>query len=192
MRMSRFDASIRQYYQGKVLADDKVEVILARTGTRKRLGVRYYQVLAAAAILLVAFVGLQRHLDSAALKERVLGEIAMNHRKQLDVEFAADHYLELQNKLDRLDFPIAPGRSAFARNYRLVGGRYCSIQGQLAAQLKVEDKISGELLTFYVVPLSVELQGFSDSEQTFGDVHIRLWQEDDRFFALAGAAPEGR
>jgi anti-sigma factor RsiW len=135
--------------------------------------------------LLIAFVGLQNHLESSALKERVLAEVAMNHRKQLDVEFVADQYLQLQQELDRLDFSIVPKGSALTRNYRLVGGRYCSIQGQLAAQLKVEDKMSGEWLTLYIAPLNDELQRLSSSDQTHSGVYIRLWQEDERFFALA-------
>ena len=141
--MSRFDQHIKQYYERQKLDNAKVEAILAQTG-RPRRRWRYYYRTAAAAVLLVAAVGLQNHLDNTALKTRVLDEVAMNHQEQLDVEFAADHYLEMQHRLDRLDFSIVPKSSALTRNYRLVGGRYCSIQGELAAQLKVEDKISGE------------------------------------------------
>ena len=187
--MSRFDEKIREYYESKELAEDRVEAILARSGRgrgRSRWS-RYYPMVAAAAVLAVAFVGLQRHVENVSLKEGVLGEIAMNHGKELDVEFAADKYLELQGRLDRLDFSILPARSALVRNYRLVGGRYCSIRGELAAQLKVEDKVSGEWLTLYITPLTDQLERISSSEEIFEGVHIRCWQEEGRFFALAGS-----
>jgi len=139
-----------------------------------------------AAVLLIAFVGIHTHLEREGLTARVVAEIAMNHRKDLGVEIASDQFQVVQEKLDKLDFPILPARQELIRNYALVGGRYCSIQGALAAQLKIRDRISGELLTLYVTPLTGELEGIGELAEEVDGVHVRMWRENGRFFGLAG------
>jgi anti-sigma factor RsiW len=119
------------------------------------------------------------------MTERVLAEISMNHHKRLEVEVASDQYQVVQAGLGQLDFPILPTRKELLKNYALVGGRYCSVQGGLAAQLKVRDRVSGELLTLYVTHLTDELERIDPLDANFDGVHIRLWQENGRFFALA-------
>ncbi len=193
--MRNFNETIKEYYSGKLLPTEKVEAILLKsTGLRKSLFSRYYQFAGVAAVLLIVFAGLYWQFNQATITQGVLAEIAMNHHKRLDVEVASDQYQVVQEKLDRLDFSIFPDRRDLIENYTLVGGRYCSIHGGLAAQLKVRDKISGELLTLYVTKLTDELEGITPLNAEFDGVQIRLWKENGRFFALAGykEAPKGR
>jgi len=67
----------------------------------------------------------------------------------------------------------------------LIGGRYCSIQGGLAAQLKVRSKASGKVATLYVTTLTDKLQRIKGQRVVQDNVDIHLWQQQGRFFGLA-------
>ena len=193
------DDSIRDYYRGKALPDDRVEAILtsssaspsrepAEGGTGHRRVGRLYWLSGIAATLAVGLFGIHLALVRATLADSVLREIAMNHRKGLAVEVAADRYDLIQEKLDRLGFPVRPGDAGLLSGYELVGGRYCSINGGLAAQLKVRDRDTADLLTLYVTDLTETLDSIGAGERVFEGMRIRLWTEDSRFFALATEA----
>ena len=190
--MNSIDEKIREYYAGKALSEEKVDKLLKRASRQgRRPAGWYYRLAGIAAILAIGLVGLHAWLEGPDTAARVLAEIAMNHRKNLDVEVASDQYQVVQERLDRLDFPILPARQALIRNYALVGGRYCSIQGGLAAQLKVRDKVSGELLTLYVTRLTEELADIAPMDRALDEVHIRLWQDNGRLFGLAAQSRDG-
>ncbi|NIP30529.1 MAG: hypothetical protein GTO02_11210, partial [Candidatus Dadabacteria bacterium] len=53
----------------------------------------------------------------------------MNHNKKLSVEVVSKDYSELSLMLKKLDFALVKPDSQFTKNYELLGGRYCSIQG---------------------------------------------------------------
>ncbi len=185
--MKDFDETIHKFYSGKSLSPDSVSAILSKSSTlRKSLLRRYYTLAAVAAVLLIVFIGLHQQLNRATMAHGVLAEVAMNHLKGLNVEVASNQYEVVREKLDRLDFPILPGRKELIESYTLLGGRYCSIHGGLAAQLKLRDKNTGQLLTLYVTKLTKKLGGLTPLDAERDGVPIRLWQENGRFFALAG------
>jgi len=45
--------------------------------------------------------------------------------------------------LDQIKFPLMPTDEDFRREYTLIGGRYCSIRIQRAAQLRVRKNATG-------------------------------------------------
>jgi hypothetical protein len=185
--MSNFEETIRRYYSSKSLPAEKVETILANsTRSRRRFFPPYYKFVGMTVLLLIGFIGLYLHLHKATMIENVLAEMAMNHQERLKVEVTSDRYQVVQEKLGELDFSILPLKSEFLMNYTLLGGRYCSIHGGLAVQLKVQDKASGELLTLYVTKLTAELENITPLDAEFAGLRIRLWKEDDRLFGLAG------
>jgi RNA polymerase sigma factor (sigma-70 family) len=92
---------------------------------------------------------------------------------------------EEREALDRLDFDLEPTAVRLA-GLALVGGRYCSIQGQIAAQLKVVDPASKEILTLYVTRIDDELEQLAPLDERYEDLYMRCWRDGERFFALAG------
>ena len=139
--MDNCEKHIQGYYAGKSLSDRKIAAILTEGEQVYRRGIaRYMPIFATAAVLIIGFLFLNRHLESNRLNRQVLAEIAMNHSKQLNVEIATTRYDILQTKLDRLDFALRPADHALQETYTLIGGRYCSIQGELAAQLKLRHR----------------------------------------------------
>ena len=187
--MSDLERSIGAYYVEKKLSAERVEAIL-RQCKRPRFWQRHYKALSVAAVLVLFCAGVYRHVEQTQYKERVLAEIAMNHRKDLSVEVEATQYRSLQEKLDSLDFDLAPSPVHLA-GLALVVGRYCSIQGKLAAQLKVFDPASAEMLTLYVTSLDGALAQLTPLDEEYEMLHMRCWRDGDRFFALAGYKPRG-
>ncbi|NKB70240.1 MAG: hypothetical protein GKR89_24480 [Candidatus Latescibacteria bacterium] len=179
--MASLDDKIKSYYQSRSLPEAQVERLLEQTQGKPRLQ-RYYWLAGCAAVLLVGLVWWSgRGRDPA---DRVLAEVAMNHVKGLAVEVTADHYGALQEGLDKLDFVVLPPPD-ICDQYALVGGRYCSILGGLAAQLKVRDADSDQMLTLYVTRNTDELRRIGYREAQWEGVEVSMWGADNRFFALA-------
>ena len=116
----------------------------------------------------------------------VAKEIAVNHNKHLAIEFPTGDYHELNRLMDKLDFSSVISKRLPPGQYRLLGGRYCSIQGQLALQLKLQDR-AGNRYTLYQAPLNKLLTGIQQGEQIIDGVRITLWREAGLLFGLASS-----
>ncbi len=183
--MNELDALVKDYYRGRRLSSQLAEVTLAlASGKRTPERVWHLRIAALAAVLVAGFLAVHFHLAAQSTTERVLGEIAMNHQKQLAVEVATESYADLRAAMDRLDFDIEPARVVSAA-YDLVGGRYCSIQGSLAAQIKIRERGTGRMLTLYAAELTPERANIERQERVHDGVRIKLWSEGDVFFGLA-------
>jgi len=133
---------------------------------------------------LMLTVSLFIYYPTKKIEELVYKEVAMNHNKQLDVEFNDKDYHTLTQAMTKLEFPLVePHR--IGDNYSLIGGRYCSIQGALAAQLKVKNTTTGNLDTLYIAPLTENLNKISAKKFSYNGVVIRLWHTKELFYALA-------
>lgn len=142
--------------------------------------------LSLAASLLIAVI-LVFILSVDNVSERVAREVAMNHNKALEVEYQTDSFEVLSQYMNKLDFSLqVPSDKAF-KNFTLVGGRYCSIQGQLAAQIKLADN-SGQVYTLYQTRSGEHLESISVGRMQLDQVDIRLWEEQGFLFALAAMA----
>jgi len=64
------------------------------------------------------------------------------------------------------------------------GGRYCSIQGELAAQISLTDA-EGKPCTLYIAPLRGAVEEIGEGEHRAESVTIRFWRDNGRLFALA-------
>jgi len=152
--------------------------------------------LAVAASLLLVLLGsgvfLLQPNHNADFSWLVAKEIAVNHNKHLAIEFPTGDYRELNRLMDKLDFSGVISKRLASGEYRLLGGRYCSIQGQLALQLKLQDR-AGNLYTLYQAPLNKMLSGIQQGEQLIDGLHITLWREAGLLLGLASSqaqAPE--
>lgn len=182
--MKRIDEQIDAHYRAKHLSDDRVNRILrARKAGVGRGTIR--TAIATAAVLIVGFGLYARYESRQSVTHRVLQEITMNHEKGLDIEVASADYRDLQSRLDRIDFDISPS-TEIRGSFELLGGRYCSIQGELAAQLKIRHTMSGIIHTLYVTRMTSELTEIPEHTSMSTGTPIRLWKEGARLFGLAG------
>ncbi len=188
----RLDSAIKDYYGNQTLSDETIDTILESAGAQETAGtpprsserVWYARLAAMAALLVFGFGIFHVWFLERDLTDRVLGEIAMNHLKELSVEIASADYAIVQDGLDQLDVSILPPEQMRQR-FELIGGRYCSIEGGLAAQLKLRERESGQVQTLYATRMTNALEGIAPQESLHDDVRITLWSEGEVFFALA-------
>lgn len=185
------DEQVRAFYAHQALSPERAQEILD-AAARKRGSRRRMLWFAAAALVLVMASGilLSSWFNARALGDRVAAEVVMNHRKDLSVEIAETRWPELGARLDKLGFALTEPRR-LAAEYSLVGGRYCSIQAQLAAQLEIRHD-SGRSATLYVTELSSKLASLPGTERQRGDVLIEVWEEGGLLYALARDSARGR
>ena len=127
-----------------------------------------------------------RHSGSSSLLRAVASEIAMNHRKQLALEFSAADYRDLARRMEKLDFRLVAPADPEAAQLHLLGSRYCSIQGRLAAQLRLRDD-TDRVHTLYETDASQKLRSAAVGEIKVANVRVRTWTDGDVFYGLAVA-----
>ncbi len=155
---------------------------------RSRVAVTSAAAAAALVLLFLVFPGLRGAgtEGTESLADSIVREIALNHSKNLAVEFAAIEYPRLREQMGELDFPLRPPRHIAGGELRMLGGRYCSIRGRLAAQIKLEDE-HGRVLTLYQTSFDEHFDGLPELQREQDGIRIRVWREGDLLFALAGS-----
>ena len=120
----------------------------------------------------------------------VAEEVAINHLKRRPLEVRGDRLAALAGYFDALGFRLVDTRRP-ALGAQLLGGRYCSVQGVTAAQLRRRDP-AGRTQTLYQVPYDAARFGVLPdvgrgetprSLQVHG-LNVDLWVERGLLFAL--------
>ncbi len=147
----------------------------------------YWAIATCAIVLIFGFslfnstTGNRRHILE------LVDEIAINHNRNLEMEIKSNSLKEVASYLSRLDFPVIQSVRLPEDKWDLIGGRYCSVKRQFAAQLKLRNKVSQNICTLYQFekPSGVkEVDHFS--EHFAKGVKVNLWLERGMIFALAG------
>ena len=181
--MKKLEDNLKNYYLSKSLSKEKVDLLLNNSKLNRTS--RGIGKVAIAAILILGLVFTFYSYQNNSLEMRIIKEVAMNHNKHLAVEFAANDLSSLQSQLDKLDFSIVPAQSFISNSYRLMGGRYCSIQGNLAAQLKVENTKKNRVETLYITNLSGDLINLGSTNMSYNGANIKVWKDGGLLYAIA-------
>ena len=120
----------------------------------------------------------------------IAAEIALNHRKQLDIEVASNQWDVLQGAMPKLDFTLAASARPALAGLDLQGARYCSIGSAIAAQLRLQDAQGGRYTLYQFRAPDRLLQDeatlrIAAEQATEQDVEVILWQENGLLFGLA-------
>ena len=172
--------------EAKILKSDTQPTSTQSSNLHGWLASRNLQVvgiLFSVAIILGIFIGKNTFLNDN-ISNLVLEEISMNHNKRLAVEYPIQEYEALRTAMARLDFKLVPPK-ILSTNYQLIGGRYCSIQGRLAAQLKIRHTGDGKLATLYITPITERLATITTQQSVTDHVEITLWKNATYLYGLA-------
>ncbi len=152
---------------------------------------------AAAAVILLGVAVAAGHLmqrwpgAAAHAPQRVAEEVFTNHVKVYRADLESASLDEVRAYFVRLDFsPVTP--ALLVPGERLLGARYCTLLGRIAAQLKYHGA-DGELITYYQAAYDPERFGAlpvlerrqAPLEMVKHGVLIRLWVEQDVVVAQA-------
>jgi len=187
MNNELLDQQLRDYYTSQALSSDKVNALL-ETGQwidrpRRRWPARILAIVAAVAVVAGSLFLVER-MDSRGTTGRAAVEVAKNHAKQIAPEIHSASYKDIARGLDQLDFSIEPERKEMLAGLQVKGGRYCSIQGEMAAQISLTDA-SGKPCTLYIAPLQGPVERIREAILQEGNVTVRFWRDNGRLFALA-------
>ncbi len=140
----------------------------------------------AAALCLLVVSGLVMYSAATHSErtERTFREVAMNHATRLDLEFLEDSAPSIDQQMAKLPFSLVlPER--LGDNYELLGSRYCSLAGNLAAHVKMRDKNSGKSASLFVTSLTDELKPVNNASSDLNGLDVELFQEGGLFYAFA-------
>lgn len=195
MNKKHLNDHIKDHYSGQSLAPETVARLLAQNAVKKNVRpvgffVRRLHVFGAAAVIVAVIFSTSLMVRYTAEDNRwalrAAQEVALNHKKRLSTEFHGADYDSLRLQMSKLDFVLTAPARLRESGLRPVGARYCSIQGHLAAQIKLKDN-QGREYTLYQTHLPSPTATFSASDYMVDGVRIQEWQEAGLFFALAAS-----
>lgn len=144
---------------------------------------------AVTAILLVQFPG----KGTDEMPQLIAKEVVKNHLKLKPMEVTSASINEIRGYFSKLDFMPIESRFLASSGLQLIGGRYCSIQGVTAAQLRLKQGESLQTLyqTEYLPETFGKLPRVDMGEQPLSvysrGVRVEIWVEKDLLFALTDA-----
>ena len=139
----------------------------------------------AAVAVLVVIVGLSMRLTGSIDErgDRAVREVAMNHTTRLSFEFEGESLAELDSRMNQLPFELA-APSHLPSNAKVLGSRYCTLSGQLAAHVKMRDGSNGRPLSLFVTSSAAELNRLRGENRHLNGVDVELFSEGGLFYAL--------
>ncbi|MDH5394301.1 MAG: hypothetical protein OEY11_14030 [Gammaproteobacteria bacterium] len=145
------------------------------------------------ATLLICLLVAQSLLTTKlSIEEKIGSEVAKNHIKLKPLEIKTSQFEQLQHYFTELDFTPVLSRHINLNRQALIGGRYCSIQGITAAQLRLKDTTTGQLQSLYQTHYDKNvfsgIAGLTEGQQPV-TVHVKgltvdIWVEKGLLFAL--------
>ena len=174
---------LHEHYDDQNLSElqlDKLQNLSVDTNksTMKSLLAIAASALLAVSIYIVNFTGLNYGDISK--------EIAYNHNSQMQMEVFSESIDDIQSHLNRLGFSLIESAFLIGDNWELVGGRYCSISGKIAAQLQIKNLDTSKIYTFYQAKLPDQFFNLIQDKQISVDgVNVKIWQENGLLMGLA-------
>ena len=153
MKQGNLKKVMREYIEKVSLSDDQLESLLQlqKGKVENKHSAMQYRWIAVAAVFFVAIGNLFYFVSSPqlALDQRIGSEVAKNHINLKPLEIQTSSIQEIRGFLTQLDFLPIESVLLKGGTKNLIGGRYCSIQGVIAAQLRLKDSKTGQIQSLY-------------------------------------------
>ena len=176
---------LKKHYDEKRLAPERMATLTAHAHDAQG---PLWGLIALAATCLIATTLLLSLSGGPDPGRHVAREIAMNHGKAFPPEFESESYEALRGRMEKLDFELSRPGGVVGADMTLIGARYCSLQGSVAAQLRLRDA-SGRVCTLYLVrgdaPAFVHV---GEETHALSGLNIRLWRDNGLLYGLATPA----
>ncbi len=138
--------------------------------------------------------------DNAAtpllLSDLVFKEAALNHRSKFKYDVVASDVDSIVDGMHRLDFDVELP-DALASGFELVGGRYCTLGGHLAAHIRLQERVPNGVYKNGVYgkanglgSYSISSAQISDTERQMSEETVSLFQPRSRSLFVARTSPE--
>ena len=148
-----------------------------------------YAFYATACMLVACLVVTFSLINQPPLSQRIMDEIAYNHKQDMPIEVASSSLADIRQYLDKLSFPIISPVALGKPNWEFLGGRYCSINGKLAAQLKLKNLADNTVYTLYQAATEggIESSDATRLTEMIDGVGVSIWREKGLLLGLASS-----
>ncbi|VAW83968.1 hypothetical protein MNBD_GAMMA16-1785 [hydrothermal vent metagenome] len=190
------DKAIKSYYQKQNLSADKLQQMVDIAQLPKKpeeinwkLRWQTQRNISIAASLLLATVILFQWIFSTPTQQDLIAsiaqEIAINHQKQFDSDFTETSYAELSNLMTKLNFKLVDPARLKEKGFQILGGRYCSLYGHIAAQVRLKNN-AGVIFTLYQTGSHEAFKTLTEHTTQANGIEIEMWNEAGIFLGIAG------
>ena len=138
-----------------------------------------------AALLIVVAVTMRLDGSASERTARTLRDAAMNHSTRFEPEFRGNTVAALDADMRLLPFSLSVPKRIADEEVEVIGSRYCSLAGRLAAHLKLRERDGGRPVSLFVASLAPELAAMAGEGGDIDGVEVDLWQEGGLFYAFA-------
>ncbi|HMC22147.1 MAG TPA: hypothetical protein VKL19_09895 [Thermoanaerobaculia bacterium] len=188
MESRKIDDQIRSYYAqqrppAEISARIKQMIRVGAPPSRRR--VLYGTIAAAIAVVVAATLWWGQ--TPQAISAAVARQAAIGHNEKAELEFRVRQCAELQSRMKSLDFtPVEPAMMQ-EMHMHIVGARYATLAGEIAAQIVYVDE-HGVPCTLYEVRPAEKLSRIVSGDHQVDGLRISMWKEKGLVMVLARAA----
>lgn len=189
--------SVRDHIELYTLDGDQLHKLESLGGqpapaTTRKVSVYGFAFAGAVAAFLLAFFLTPLLIEQDDVRERIAMEVATNHIKLKPLEIETRSIEGIRDYFNKLDFiPVSSKRVSDA-GLELIGGRYCSLQGISAAQLRVRKPGSNTVQTLYQTEYRKDVfasMPVLEQDDEPVDIYVKgikvtIWVEKGLLFAL--------
>ncbi len=189
--------AVIEHLESSSLSDEQLHQLESLAGqaapeTVRRISVFTLAAAGAVAVFLLAFLLTPLLVEQGDVRERIAMEVAGNHIKLKPLEVETRSIEGIRDYFEKLDFMPVSSELVSGYGLELVGGRYCSLQGVTAAQLRVTRPGSDDVQTLYQTEyikdvfkeLPVIEEGNEPVDLYVKGIKVRIWVEKGLLFAL--------
>ncbi len=188
MEPRKIDDQIRDYYaQHQLSAETSARIKqMIRLGVpASRRGPFYAATAAAIAMVFVAtFWWASASRSPRSISAAVARQAAVGHNERSELEFRVHQYTELRAKMKSLDFTLVEPAMMQEMHMRLVGARYTTLAGEIAAQILYVDE-HGVPCTLYEARPAEKLADIAPGEHQVDGLRVSVWKEKGLVMVLA-------
>lgn len=189
--------SVRDHIESYTLDDDQLQKLESLGGqpapaTDRRFSIYPLALAGAAAVFLLAFFLTPLIVETDDVRERIAMEVATNHIKLKPLEIETRSIEGIRDYFRKLDFIPVSSKLVSDAGLELIGGRYCSLQGITAAQLRVSKPGSNTVQTLYQTEYRKDVfdnmpvleEGHEPVDTYVKGIKVTIWVEKGLLFAL--------
>ena len=192
--------SAQQHFNNKSLSSKQLNQLLVmqenHNGQKTTRDFFWYKTLSVASVLMLSVLGIylinSPYFSTQTLEQRIAEEVAGNHLKLKPLEISSNTMQEITAYFKQLDFsPVSPSSVKLSQQ-NLLGGRYCSIQGVTALQLRLMNNKTNKVQSLYETEYDKQVfkdfpelkEGSKSLTVYVKGMKVDMWVEKDILFAL--------
>ena len=189
--------SVRVHIESSSLTDDQLKKLGAfiepvQTGNHHKKSIYPFAIAGAIVVFILAFILSPLIIEQGSISERIAMEVITNHLKLKPLEIETSNIEDIRVYFKKLDFLPVDSRLVNAAGLELIGGRYCSLQGVTAAQLRVKKPGSSVVQTLYQTEYRKDVfenmpnieEGDMPVDIYVKGIKVKIWVEKGVLFAL--------